>query len=141
MVHTVDNFEVPATVIELDCYGLKDNYFDNKVESIEGHKKEHSWALKEDDEHSTTHGMTGRERWPKAIEQNCGYMHFEFLVILVDIMSFRDFLLSKTIELVGYDALLWLKIINASVNLNKIRDAEGTNCCIRLPRELMQHDS
>jgi len=84
------------------------------------------YILKDDDQHVASITASPRERLLEAITQNCSYTHLDYLVesSSLDVMAFRDLIVSKAIESASYDGLLWLQE-NAEVNLKLIRDAEG----------------
>ena len=96
------------------------------VLSLKTTRKRPAHILEDTDEYVASVKSSPRERLMDAIEQDCSYEHINHLVktFNMDVVPFRDLLVSKAIESASYGALLWLQE-NASVNLIRVRDSNG----------------
>mmetsp|Transcript_29648 Transcript_29648/g.81504 ORF Transcript_29648/g.81504 Transcript_29648/m.81504 type:complete len:2695 (-) Transcript_29648:60-8144(-) len=107
---------VRGKVVQVNSYGIaiyKCRY------SVPGQKR--SWSCQcvdDSDYHIALVRTPPRQRLFDAIEQNCGYDHFQFLVDSngLDVAGYTDALLEAAVKAANYDALLWLQE-ELSVNL------------------------
>ena len=89
----------------------------------------YSCLIREDnDEFIAKENSDARDRLFDAIEQDCSRDHFMYLIghYEIDIMAFRDIVVSKAIEYASYQALSWLQH-DCNVNILQIKDESRNN--------------
>lgn len=129
---------IPAKIMRVDIVGLQNYYAVYECSYTDQKRARICHVLEDSDEHVASPSATTRERLFDAIANDCGYDHLDTLIKTsdMDVIAFRDLLVSKAIESGSYNALLWLQE-NAEVTLTLVRDAEN-NGLFRRPR--MPHD-
>jgi hypothetical protein len=126
---------IRGTITRVDIVGLKDNYAVYECTFMDRHQTKKCLILEDDDSHVARLGVSPRQRLLDAIEQHCAGVHITYLVTTFDmnVMAFRDLLVTKATESGNSYALFWLQE-NASVDLERIRDAEGNGLLHQISR-------
>ena len=83
---------------------------------------------KDEDMHIAKWNANPRDRLFDAIEQGCYREHFMYLTshYEIDIMAFRDLVVSKAIESASYQALSWLQY-ECNIDIMHMTDDQGNN--------------
>ena len=117
---------IRGKISRVDIVGRSDYYAAYECSYIDGKRSRKCHILMDSDEHITSLTSSPRERLFEAIEQDCSYRHIDDLVTpsALDVMAFRDVLVSKAIENASYSALLWLQE-NVELDLTRVRDTNG----------------
>ena len=117
---------VQGRVVDGYRQASRDEFFSYRCTYGKNKSRIQSQCIEADnDTHITKIGRTPRERLFDAVAQNCPLDHFDFLVSAtdIDVSSFRDLFVMKSIKAASYFALLWAQgtcAVNAAKQLYEI---------------------
>ena len=103
----------------------------------------YSCFIREDnDELIAKENADARDRLFEAIKQDCSRQHIMYLTAYygIDIMAFRDMVVSKAIKYASYQSLCWLQH-ECKIDIIHLKDEQEKISFIRLPHQNMLHVS